>query len=96
MQAREFLAQRGVAFTERNFVKDRLSVTELRGLAKRAGGAMQLVGPTKRAEVDGLPDGAILAWLLADPRRLRRPIIDTGRELHLGFTKSVREALSQV
>jgi len=40
-----------------------------------------------------MTDAAIVAWLEEDPKRFRRPIIDTGSALHLGFTKQVREAL---
>lgn len=37
----------------------------------------------------------ILQWLAEDPKRLRRPIIVVGEQVHLGFTKAVREALGQ-
>jgi arsenate reductase len=66
----------------------------LRALAKRAGGARELVKPTARAEVEGMSAAQVVAWLAEDPKRLRRPIIDTGDELLLGFTKQVRERLS--
>ena len=79
---------------ERNILKDRLSASEIRALAKRAGGVRELVKPTARGEVEGMTDAAIVSWLEDDPRRLRRPIIDTGDELHLGFSKRVRDALS--
>ncbi|HVL32731.1 MAG TPA: ArsC/Spx/MgsR family protein [Actinomycetota bacterium] len=79
---------------ERNFFKERLTVAELRALAERTGGARELVKPTARGDVEGMSDAAIVAWLAEDPKRLRRPIIDTGDAVHLGFTKSVREALA--
>lgn len=50
--------------------------------------------PTARADVEGMTDAAIAEWLAEDPKRLRRPIIDTGDALYLGFSKAVREALS--
>lgn len=49
--------------------------------------------PTARGEVEGMDEDTIVAWLVADPARLRRPIIDTGDRLLLGFTKAVRETL---
>ena len=52
------------------------------------------MGPTKRAAIEGLTDAQVLSWLLEDPRRLRRPIIDTGDSLYLGFGRAVRQALS--
>jgi arsenate reductase-like glutaredoxin family protein len=65
----------------------------LRSLAARVGGARELVKPTARADVEGLSEAKIIAWLAEDPKRLRRPIIDTGSIVTLGFTKSVRETL---
>lgn len=52
-----------------------------------------LVKPTARAEVEAMTDAAVAAWLVEDPKRLRRPIIDTGDAVHLGFSKAVRDAL---
>lgn len=37
----------------------------------------------------------VAAYLAGDPKRLRRPIIDTGATIHLGFTAAVREALAK-
>lgn len=71
-----------------------MSAQEIRALAERAGGARELVKPTARAEVEGMTDAQIVGWLSEDPKRFRRPIIDTGAGITLGFTKAVREALS--
>lgn len=79
--------------TERNLFKERLTAKEITALGKRAGGVAELVKPTARGEVAGMTPARIAAWLAEDPARLRRPIIDTGRAIHLGFTKAVREAL---
>jgi len=40
-----------------------------------------------------MSDRQVVAYLAQDPARLRRPIIDTGGRIHLGFSKAVREAL---
>jgi len=40
-----------------------------------------------------MSDREIIASLVEDPARLRRPIIDTGSAVYLGFSKAVREAL---
>lgn len=80
--------------TERNLFKEPLSAAEITTLARRAGGAREMVAPTRRAEIEGLTDTQVVAYLAEDPRRLRRPIIDTGDQVHLGFSKRVREALS--
>jgi arsenate reductase-like glutaredoxin family protein len=79
---------------ERNLFKERLTPREIRALGRRAGGVRELVKPTARAEVAGMTDVQLVAWLAEDPKRFRRPIIDTGSAIHLGFTKTVRDALS--
>lgn len=82
-----------MAFSERNLFRERLSAAEIRALGARAGGVRELVAPRRRAAVEGMSDEEVVAFLAADPARLRRPIIDTGGTVHLGFTKAVREAL---
>jgi len=54
---------------------------------------VELVKPTARAEVEGMTASQIVEWLAEDPKRFRRPIIDTGTDLYLGFSKQVRDAL---
>ena len=78
---------------ERNLFKEPLDAAEIVALGVRAGGVANLVAPTRRSEAAGMNDRQIAAYLAQDPKRLRRPIIDTGTAVHLGFTKAVREAL---
>src|SRR2546421_11579337 len=78
MKAREFLARRKLAVEERNLIKQPLSAAELRALAKKAGGAEQLVAPKRRAEAEGLSAEKLIAWLAEDGARGRRPIIAPG------------------
>jgi arsenate reductase-like glutaredoxin family protein len=81
---------------ERNLIKQPLTVAELKALAKRAGGAENLVAPKRRAEAEGLSGDKLIAWLAEDGGRVRRPIIDLGSgNLFLGFTASVREELER-
>ncbi|MCA1839399.1 MAG: hypothetical protein LC723_03590 [Actinobacteria bacterium] len=40
-----------------------------------------------------MTEAAIIAYLIEDPRHLRRPIIDLGGKVLLGFTKKTKEAL---
>lgn len=93
MKAREFLAHRGVEIEERNLFKQRLASEEIRELAARVGDVRALVAPSRRNEVEGMPDAEVVEYLAADPARLRRPIIDTGDRVLLGFTKAVRQEL---
>lgn len=89
------LAQAGLDVTERNLVKQPLGVTELAALARRAGGAEELVAPKRRAEAEGLSGDALIAWLAEDGGRLRRPIIDVGGDLFVGFSTATRAALQK-
>ena len=94
MKAREFLARKAPDLKLRNLIKEPLTVRELKDLAQRAsGGAADLVAPKRRAEAEGLKGQALLEWLAADGGRVRRPIIDTGKQITLGFAAGVREEL---
>lgn len=96
MKAREFLARKKQQVEERNLIREPLSAAELRALAKKAGGAEQLVAPKRRAEAEGLSGEKLIAWLAEDGGRVRRPIIEVGGELTLGFAADAQERLSQL
>ena len=78
---------------ERNLIKEPLTLAELSALAKKAGGPEQLVAPKRRAEAAGLGGKALLSWLAEDGARVRRPIIEAGGTLTLGFTEETRRTL---
>lgn len=42
-----------------------------------------------------MDEAEITHYLLEDPSRVRRPIIDTGEALYVGFSKSVQSELEQ-
>jgi arsenate reductase-like glutaredoxin family protein len=94
MKAREFLAQKKQDVEERNLIKQPLSLLELRALAKKAGGAEHLIAPKRRAEAEGLSGEKLLAWLAADGAHVRRPIIEVGGKLVIGFAADAREELA--
>jgi arsenate reductase-like glutaredoxin family protein len=96
MKAREFLAQKKQQVEERNLIKEPLDVAELRALAKKAGGAQLLVAPRRRAEAEGLSGGQLIAWLAEDGGRVRRPIIEVGGEVTLGFAADAQEKLAKL
>jgi arsenate reductase-like glutaredoxin family protein len=89
------LADLGARVSERNLIREPLSVAEIKALAKRVGGVAELVGPTKRREVEGLSDAQVISWLRDDPKRFRRPLIDLGDEVLLGFNAAVRAELEE-
>jgi arsenate reductase-like glutaredoxin family protein len=95
VKAREFLAQQPGEVELRNVIKQPLTAAELRALAQRAGGPKDLVAPKRRAEAEGLDGEALIAWLAAEPLRLRKPIIDRDGQLLLGFNAQSIAALVQ-
>lgn len=66
---------------------------ELRSLAKKAGGAENLVAPKRRKEAEGLEGEALIAWLAEDGARVRRPLIEVGGQVTLGFAADAQEKL---
>ena len=101
MKAREFLARKvkEPELALRNLIKEPLTVEELRQLAKRVGGAENLVAPKRRAEAPKVEDHSgepLLQWLAADGGRVRRPIISTPKGVTLGFAADARTELESV
>ena len=96
MKAREFLARKKQEVEERNLIKQPLDAAELRALAKKAGGAEQLVAPKRRKEAEGLSGEKLIAWLAEDGGRVRRPIIEVDGDLTLGFAADAQEKLERL
>ena len=76
-------------------IKAPLSSDELRALAKKAGGAEHLVAPKRRAEAEGRSGEKLIAWLAGDGGRVRRPIVEVGGKLTLGFARDAQEQLEE-
>ena len=93
MKAREFLAKSDPDLVIRNLIKAPLTSAELREFAKRVGGPIELVAPKRRAEVEGLTSAQIIGYLAEDGNRVRRPIIDDGERVYLGFSMAVQAEL---
>jgi len=95
-KAREFLARKKQEVEERNLLKQPLTQAELRTLARKAGGLEQLVAPKRRSEAERLSGDKLLAWLAADGGRVRRPIVEVGGVLTLGFAEDARLKLEKL
>jgi arsenate reductase-like glutaredoxin family protein len=82
----------------RELVKQPLSEAEVRALGERLGGVRELIAPKRRKELEALGllapgDEALVRHLSENPNHVRRPLVDTGRQLTAGFTADVRAAL---
>ena len=74
-------------------MKQPLSEAEAAQLGKRLGSVRELVAPKRRTEAEAVPDAKLAAWLAENPNFVRRPLIDTGKQLEAGFTAEVRAKL---
>lgn len=77
----------------RDVIKQPLSEAELEALGARLGGVRELVAPKRKAELESLSDAQLVKHLAENPGHLRRPLVDTGKQLTAGFTAPVRAAL---
>lgn len=95
-KAREFLAQAGAAFQERDFFQQRFTPAELRALLRgRVAEAFSLRSPSVKAlglEGKQLSEEEMLAWMVKEPRLIRRPIIVVGDRVLFGFRPADVEA----
>lgn len=82
----------------RDLFKEPLSVEEIRALSSRLKDGDLLSRRSSEIKTHGIdPDAPVTARTLAlmakEPRLLRRPIIDTGSEVVVGFDRARLEAL---
>ncbi len=88
--------QRKVDFAQRDLIKEPLTKDELRALGERAGGLDKLVAPKRRADAEGKSGEALLAWLAADGKHVRRPIVEINGILTLGFARDAQDELAKL
>ncbi len=79
----------------RELPKKPLSEAEVRALGARLGGVRELIAPKRKTELEGLGEEELVRHLAANPGHVRRPLIDTGKQLTAGFTAQVRAALEK-
>lgn len=82
-------------FEQRDLIKQPLSATELRALAKRVAEVRELVKPINQKDVEGMTDADVVAYLAENPNSVRRPIIDIDGALLLGFRPPTKKALEE-
>lgn len=84
-----------MSFEVRELPKKPLSEAEVRALGARLGGVRELIAPKRKEELGGLGEEELVRHLAANPNHVRRPLIDTGKQLTAGFTAQVRAALEK-
>jgi arsenate reductase len=93
-KARKWLDEQEVAVTLRPIVEEPPTVTELKDLWKRSGLPLKKFFNTsgqsyralpEREKLDELSDDATLKLLAADGKLIKRPIVDDGKTVLVGF-----------
>lgn len=79
----------------RHLIKEPLSRAEIKALAKRVGGAQELIAPKRKKEAVGLTGEKLVDWLSEDGGRIRRPIIMMDDLITVGFASPTQELLKE-
>jgi Spx/MgsR family transcriptional regulator len=89
-----------VAFTPRDLFKQSLSAAEIRALARRRPDGVRGLLSTRSTQYKALgldrkkaSDAELIALMAKEPRLLRRPILDLGDRLLVGFDRAAYESL---
>jgi regulatory protein spx len=94
------LSRRKVAFTARDLFKQPLTVAEIRALARRAPEGVRSLLSTRSTQYKALGldkkkvgDDELVALMAREPRLLRRPLVQAGERLVIGFDREALERL---
>jgi Spx/MgsR family transcriptional regulator len=94
------LSRRRVAFTTRDLFKQPLTVAEIRALAARAPDGVRSLLSTRSSRYKALgldrknlSEAEAVALLAKEPRLLRRPLVQAGDRLVIGFDREALEAI---
>jgi arsenate reductase (glutaredoxin) len=94
------LSRRKVVHTPRDLFKEPLTAAEIRALAARAPDGLRGLLSTRSPQYKALgldqkkvSDAELVALMVTEPRLLRRPILDLGDRLVIGFDRTTYEAL---
>jgi arsenate reductase len=89
-----------VTFTPRDLFKEPLRAVEIRALAARAPAGVRGLLSTRSSQYKALgldrkkvSDAELVALMAREPRLLRRPILDLGDRLVIGFDRAAFDAL---
>jgi arsenate reductase (glutaredoxin) len=100
VNGRAALSRRKVAHTARDLFKEPLTAAEIRALAARVPDGVRGLLSTRSTQYKALgldtkkvSDAALVALMAKEPRLLRRPILDLGDRLVIGFDRAAYEAL---
>lgn len=100
MNGRAALSRRKVAHTPRDLFKEPLTAAEIRVLAARVPDGVRGLLSTRSTQYKALgldrkkvSDGELISLMVKEPRLLRRPILDLGDRLLIGFDRTAYEAL---
>jgi Spx/MgsR family transcriptional regulator len=97
-QARRWLQQKGVTFTERELFEAPLTAAEIQDLLGDRPASELLSTKSPRFKALGLAGKALtdperIQWMAQEPYLIRRPTFQIGRELVIGLDESRLEAV---
>jgi arsenate reductase-like glutaredoxin family protein len=100
VNGRAALSRRKVAFTPRDLFKEPLSAAEIRALAARHPEGVRGLLSTRSTQYTALGldrtkvgDAELVTLMAREPRLLRRPILDLGDRLLVGFDRAAYETV---
>jgi len=100
VNGRAALSRRKVAHTPRDLFKEPLTAAEIRALAVRAPDGLRGLLSTRSPQYKALgldrkkvSDAELISLMVKEPRLLRRPILDLGNRLLIGFDRTAYDAV---
>lgn len=97
-KARTYLDGRGIAYHFHNYKKAGVEIADLKRWAEEIGWEKLLnkAGTTfkKLPDIDktGIDEGKAIALMLANPSMIKRPVVEGGRALLVGFQSEIYDA----
>ena len=94
-KARTWLDAKGIAYTFHDYKTEGIDRATLEGWAKKAGWEILLnrAGTTFRklpdADREGITEKKAIALMLANPSMIKRPVLDKGGKLTVGFKPEI-------
>lgn len=94
LRALDWLCDHGFDVEERDLESDIPSETEIERLSQAEGSLRDIVAPRFREDVEEMNEQDLAGYLSTDPERFAHPVALVGNRIFVGFSRSLRTALS--